>query len=134
MRVIKMKKTKEYSLVYTIGAVGYSAIELLWRGWTHWSMALTGGACFLGFHIMNAHYAKERLFTRCLRGCTIITAIEFCVGCVVNLGLNMQVWDYSKMRGNLFGQVCPIYTILWFFLCIPMNYLSHGLKKLSLRK
>ncbi len=126
-----MRKAKEYSLVYAVGAVGYSAIELLWRGWTHWSMTLTGGACFLGFHLLNGRFSDEALCFRCLRGCWLITAIEFCVGCVVNLWLHLQVWDYSKLRGNLFGQVCPLYTVLWFFLCIPMSYVSRGLRKLT---
>ena len=42
-----MEKFKEYAAVCTVGSVGYSAIEVLWRGFTHWTMALTGGVGFL---------------------------------------------------------------------------------------
>lgn len=41
-----MEKFKEYAAVCTVGSVGYSAIEVLWRGFTHWTMALTGGVGF----------------------------------------------------------------------------------------
>ena len=34
--------------VFALGAAGYAALELLWRGRTHWTMALTGGAVLVG--------------------------------------------------------------------------------------
>jgi uncharacterized membrane protein len=49
-----------------------------------------------------------------------ITAVEFAVGAVVNLWWGMEVWDYSSLFGNLFGQICPLYSFLWFLLCIPV--------------
>ena len=36
----------EMIAVYVTGGLLYGLIELLWRGWTHWSMLLCGGACF----------------------------------------------------------------------------------------
>ena len=46
------KKAKCFSLlhmmaVFVMGGLGYGAIEILWRGATHWSMLLTGGICLL---------------------------------------------------------------------------------------
>ena len=34
----------EYLLIYTLGGLLYGAIELLWRGWTHWTMLQIGRA------------------------------------------------------------------------------------------
>lgn len=42
-----------------------------------------------------------------------VTAIEFCFGVVFNLLLKKNVWDYSRCRGNILGQICPLYTALW---------------------
>jgi uncharacterized membrane protein len=30
-----------------------------------------------------------------------------------------RVWDYSGLPLNLLGQICLLYTIIWFTLCIP---------------
>ena len=37
----------QYVLIYAAGGLLYGLIEILWRGWTHWSMVLCGGLCFL---------------------------------------------------------------------------------------
>ena len=42
-----------------------------------------------------------------------ITALEFVTGCVVNLWLGWGVWDYSGLPGNIMGQICLQYTVLW---------------------
>ena len=42
--------------------------------------------------------------------------------------LGLDVWDYSDEQGNLFGQVCPLYAILWFLLCIPVMPLGRMLR------
>ena len=41
-------------------------------------------------------------------------------GVVCNLALGWRVWDYSLLWGNLWGQICPLYSSLWFLLCIPV--------------
>ena len=51
--------------------------------------------------------------------CSIaITIVEFIAGCVFNLWLNLHIWDYSNLPGNLLGQVCPQFMVLWFILSI----------------
>lgn len=128
-----MKRVKELSFVYLIGAAGYSLIEILWRGFTHWTMTLTGGACFLCIYITNAKLKAARLWERCLIGSGIITTAEFCVGCVVNIALKWNVWDYSSMHFNLLGQICPLYSALWFVLCAPVSALGNGIQKMFLK-
>ena len=39
---------------------------------------------------------------------------------VCNLALGWRVWDYSLLWGNLWGQICPLSSSLWFLLCIPI--------------
>ncbi len=45
-----------------------------------------------------------------------VTAVEYVSGCLFNLRLKLNVWDYSEMPFNLSGQVCLLYTVLWGFL------------------
>lgn len=47
---------------------------------------------------------------------TAVTAAEFGAGLVLNVWLGMGVWDYSGMAGNLMGQVCPQFLLVWVVL------------------
>ncbi|MBQ7821162.1 MAG: hypothetical protein IJ391_02645 [Clostridia bacterium] len=111
-----MSKTREYLLVFTLGAVMYGLIEIVWRGYTHWSMVLTGGACFL--IIYNIAPLGFSLVSRALMGAAAITVIELAVGVTVNMIFKLDVWDYSDRPFNLLGQICPLYSVYWFLLCL----------------
>lgn len=124
-----MLKLREYAAVYTIGSIGYSVIEILWRGFTHWTMAVAGGAGFLLLYLTELKMAGKALAQKCAVGCALLTSVELAAGCIVNLALRMNVWDYSGFRGNLLGQVCPLYSALWFLLCIPVMPLSHVVQR-----
>ncbi|MDD3430272.1 MAG: hypothetical protein PHG02_09755 [Oscillospiraceae bacterium] len=124
-----MKGLQESLTLYTIGAFGYSALEILWRGYTHWTMALTGGLCFLSYYYINSALSQHSILLRCLMGCVLITAVEFLIGCVVNRGFHLNVWDYSDMPFNVMGQICLTYTVLWFLLCIPLTFACDFLQR-----
>ena len=117
-----MKKIKENLTVYTIGSVGYCFLEILWRCFTHWTMGVTGGICFLCVYKTNLKMKYQSLWKRCLTGSAIVTGIEFVVGCIVNIKLKWNVWDYSGYHYQLFGQICLFYSVMWFLLCIPLSY------------
>lgn len=53
-----------------------------------------------------------------LAGAALVTAAEFAVGCVVNLLLGWNVWDYSGWRVQLLGQICLVFCLLWYLLCL----------------
>ena len=119
-----MDKIKEYFVVFASGGIIYSLIEVVFRGFTHWTMTLTGGAALLIIYITNIKIKTKGLIVRCLAGCAIITSLEFIVGCIVNRGLHMKVWDYSGEKYNVLGQICPLFSVLWSLLCIPATLLS----------
>lgn len=114
----------EMIFVFLLGAFGYGLLELFWRGRTHYSMLITGGLCFFIIYFLNLHYADKGLIFKCLAGMVVITAIEFAVGVLVNKILLLGVWDYSMLKYNLLGQVCLLYSGLWFLLGIPLAYLT----------
>ena len=124
-----MIRKTEYLCVFLTGGVIYSGLELLWRGYTHWSMTAAGGLCLLLLHRMNLRLPGNRLLLRCSMGCALITSVEFAVGLIVNRALGWNVWDYSGMPGNLLGQVCPLFSAAWFFLTLPACLLSGGFRR-----
>ncbi len=110
------------------GGVAYGLIEILWRGYTHPSMVITGGFCFAMICGINAKFSHRALLVRSA-ACTLgVTLAEFCVGMLVNHVLNMNVWDYSDKWLHLFGQICPLYMGLWFALCLVLSFLLPRLR------
>lgn len=118
---MKLNNLKIDLMLLSAGGISYAGVELLWRQRTHWSMVLTGGACFLSLYKLYRRYPRLSIPEKCVLGSLIITGIEFSVGCFVNLGMGWKVWDYSKMPMNLLGQVCLFYSVLWGALCIPLS-------------
>ena len=117
-----MQKGKIKFMLFSIGAVGYGLIEIIWRGYTHWSMLGAGGICFMFFGTISEKFKNAGLFVKSLLGSTFVTAVEFIFGVVFNIILKKNVWDYSKMPMNIGGQVCMLYSCLWVLLslvCIP---------------
>ncbi len=125
-----MKRGYEYGIVYLTGAAGYTLVELAWRGYSHWTMTLTGGACLSLIYLIESKYGDSPLWKRCTAGSLVITLSELMVGFTVNILLEWQVWDYSKLWFNLFGQICLLYSVLWFLLCIPVTKLCSLLKRI----
>ena len=97
---------------FLIGAVGYPALEVLWRGRTHPSMALAGGLGAAMIHRVH-RTALPPLGKSLLCGAGI-TAIEAACGLCWNR--RHQVWDYRRMPLNWRGQVCLPYAALWCLL------------------
>jgi hypothetical protein len=116
----KMNAWQKCLMKFLIGGVGYGLIELIWRGRTHFSMVITGGACLVAICAVNEKMRERHVFLRAAVCAAAITAAEFAVGMLVNRALGMGVWDYSGMAGNILGQICPLYSFLWFLLCVPI--------------
>lgn len=108
------RKRNKYIALWAVGGLMYIALELLWRGHSHWTMFILGGICFAALGLINEVLPWDMpLWKQSLIGACIITALEFATGCVVNLWLGLGVWDYSHMKGNILGQICPQFFLLW---------------------
>lgn len=96
------------------GGLLYVILELVWRGRSHWTMFMLGGLCFVALGLINEVLPWDMpLWQQVLIGTAIVTVLEFVTGCVVNIGLGWSVWDYSGLSGNILGQICPQYCLLW---------------------
>lgn len=125
----KIKKIREYSFIYGLGSILYSIIEILWRGFTHWTMGIAGGLCFSCIYAANNRFRRLKLWKRCMIDTFIITSVEFFAGIFVNKIMHWNVWDYSDIFPNFLGQICLLYSFLWFLLSIPANLICSILKK-----
>lgn len=115
--------------MFLLGCFFYSLLEILARGYTHWTMMLTGGTVSVILYQFHLKAPPHTLLLQCLCGALIITAIEFSVGVLDNLYLGWNVWDYSNMPCNLYGQICLPFTGLWFLLCIPAFAICRVVRK-----
>lgn len=122
-------KVAEIAIIYTIGAVGYCALELVWRGYSHWTMTVAGGICFLALYLIDGRTRGLTLIKKSLLSAMVITSVEFAIGCVVNLMLGWRVWDYSDLPFSIMGQVCPAFFLLWFLLSVPTLMLSKTIRE-----
>ena len=98
-------------LLFCTGGAGYVGLEFLWRGWSHFSMFLAGGSCFLLLGQLQKKAGKWPMPVRALCGAGIITAVELVTGLIANG--DYSVWDYRTLPMNLLGQICLLYSLLW---------------------
>ena len=112
-----MRRIWKTADLFAMGGGTYALLEVLWRGYTHWTMAVLGGALFLSLGLLDTHMpAALPLPLRCCLGGGLITASELAAGCVLNLGLGLSIWDYSALPFQLLGQICLPYSLLWVLL------------------
>ena len=116
------------AFVFLTGCFVYSLLEISSRGFTHWTMTLTGGLILTILYEMFTHLKKVPLWQKCILGSLIITAVEFTVGVTVNIIFGWNVWNYSDMPLNILGQICLPFTVLWFFLCIPAAFVCNAIQ------
>ena len=112
--MMKQSKIKKYEFLFFVGATIYVIIEKLYRGYSHWTMFLLGGICFIALGLINEVIPwNMSLLLQMFIGGMIITVLEFITGCIVNLWLGWNVWDYSELPFNLLGQISLFSSIVW---------------------
>ena len=113
----KIKILLKYMILLLIGGTIYYCIELLWRGYSHWTMAVLGAVCFVIIGGLNEFYTWEMPFWKqCVIGSIVITVLEFIFGCILNIWLNMNIWNYSNLPMNIMGQICLPFSLIWIVL------------------
>lgn len=122
-----MKKTLKYLSIAAVGGLAYNFLEIVWRGYTHISMTVAGGVCLVLIYIVNERFPSSPLIIKSLAGAVIITAVEFISGYIVNIKMGLAVWNYSDRQFHFMGQICLLYSVLWFLLCIPINLICKKL-------
>lgn len=117
------------STLFIIGGLIYALIEIIFRGYSHWTMVILGGVCFVLIGLINEHFSWDlELWKQMLISTVIITLGEFITGLIVNVWLGWNVWDYSDMPLNIMGQICLLFSVIWFFLSLVAIVLDDYLR------
>jgi len=114
-----LDKIKRFILLFIIGGLVYVIMELLFRGRSHISMFFVGALCFIIIGSLNEFYTWQMsVISQMFISSIVITILEFICGLIVNVWLGLNVWDYSNQPYNLMGQICLLFTNLWFFISL----------------
>lgn len=117
MKILKL--IEKYTFLFLTGGFAYNLIEIIYRGYTHWTMFILGGICFIALGSINNFLSWDTpLIIQSVIGAFIITILEFITGCIVNLKLGWDVWDYSDMLFNIKGQICLPFFLLWIIVSV----------------
>lgn len=119
-----------YIILFFVGGIGYGTIEVAFRGYTHWSMVLTGGSAFLSLYLIHRALPNASIFIKALLGMLVITVLELTVGIIVNRIFLLNVWDYSGLPYNFLGQISLPFSACWYLLSICAFYLLDNIKPL----
>lgn len=113
-----LRLMSKYICLFCIGGFSYCGIEILYRGRTHWSMFLCAGIIFIYASVQNEFFEWDYPFLKQLLKVWLFALIaEFITGCIVNLWLGWNVWDYSELRFNLLGQTSLTFALLFLPIC-----------------
>lgn len=114
-----LKNILKYLILGSIGGAIYIVIELLYRGYTHWSMFCVAFFAFILIGLINEFISWNiSLWKQMLIGSGIVTVLEFISGYILNIKLGWHIWDYSNVPFNIMGQICIPFSIAWFFITL----------------
>jgi hypothetical protein len=60
------------------------------------------------------------MVVRCLIGMTMIYAIEFGAGMILNIAWGLDIWKYTDFA-NINGQITLLFIPLWYLIC-PLSF------------
>lgn len=121
------------ALLFIVCGAFYYFIEVLYRGYSHWSMFILAGICGVFFidtpnniYTFDLDYAIQIAISTVL--CTIAEGLT---GIYVNIIHDWHVWDYSNLPFTFFCGQCNLFFVAaWalligcvgIFLCDAFNY------------
>ena len=128
---VSAKKMLTYALLTLVGGGVYVLIEITFRGYSHISMFAVGGLCLALISLTDASLPRLGLIPKAAFCGVIISLAEFAAGIVLNVYMGLGIWDYSSLRFNLLGQICPQFSLIWIALSVPAIYLSRLLRRFA---
>lgn len=125
----KLKAIMKHAVLALCGGCVYFLIEMVWRGYSHWTMAVLGGICFVLIGDINEFIPWNMpLILQGAIGSGIVTILELISGIVLNLWLGLGIWDYSNMPLNFLGQICLPFSLMWVALSVVAVVLDDWLR------
>lgn len=120
---------KKEFFIFIIFGISYFTLEILYRGYSHWTMILLGGIVSVLIGLINEITPNMRMWKQMLLGTMLVTLFEFILGYILNIKLGLSIWDYSNIPFNIMGQICLPFSFLWFVLSYFVIILDDILKE-----
>ena len=109
----------KHSVLFAIGGLVYYCIELIYRGYSSWQMIIVGGLCFVLIGLINEFLSwSTPLWLQSIIATITVTTVEYVSGLILNLWLDLHIWDYSNLPFNIHGQICLYFSLTWLALSI----------------
>lgn len=125
----KFKECLKCAILFLIGGWLYYCIEIMWRGHSHWTMAVVGGICFVIIGGLNDYIPWEMpIWQQAGIGGLFVTAMELVVGIPLNLMLGLHIWDYSDLPFSFLGQICLPFSLLWVAMSVLCIFVDDALR------
>ena len=125
-----MKKwLKKEFFIFIIFGISYFTLEILYRGYSHWTMIFLGGIVSVLIGLINEITPNMRMWKQMLLETILVTLFEFILGYILNIKLGLGIWDYSNIPFNIMGQICLPFSFLWFVLSYFIIMLDDILKE-----
>ncbi len=51
-----------------------------------------------------------------------LITLEFVAGIIFVKGFKVRLWDYTNMKGNIMGVICPVFNIIWCAVAVLYYY------------
>ena len=48
--------------------------------------------------------------------------LEFIAGLIFIKGFHIKLWDYSNIKGNILGIICPLFNLIWLAIAVIFYY------------
>lgn len=109
----------KYCLLFLFGFFGYMIMELLFRGYTYFTMGVLGGITILLLDKLNSKISWDMdLFLQGCIGSALITTMELIVGEYIKINRLQEMWNYSNVMLNFDGVICLPYSLLWIIVSL----------------
>lgn len=112
-------------LLWTWGGTVYFLLEVSYKSIRgeperiSWTMLVLAVILCVAVERAGAELPWEcPLWLQALACAVLVTFTELAAGILLNVWLGMGVWDYSHLPGNLWGQICPQFALVWWALCL----------------
>ncbi|MCI2105486.1 MAG: putative ABC transporter permease [Intestinimonas sp.] len=115
-----MRRFLRSLVLWVFGGALYFLLEVAWKlAGGHperisWTMLVLAAIISIPLDQVNEHLPWDMpLWLQAILGGLGITAAELVTGLILNIRLGLDVWDYSDLPLNLWGQICLPYSLLW---------------------
>ena len=106
-----------FSTYITIEVLFHSRMRMFEMGWSYIASGIMGAAAFMILDMFNNNISWDiELQYQMIVSGIVVTLIEFLVGIVSVFVFHVHMWDYSNLKFNLYGVICPQFFIFWVLL------------------